>query len=46
MIFVFVFVINENENYEVLLECVVILNGKLICYNVVYLEVGYLNKVL
>lgn len=43
MILASVSVINEHENYEALLECAVILNGKLFCHNVVHLEVGPLN---
>lgn len=46
MILASVSVINENENYEALLECAVILNGKLTCYNAACLEVGHLNEAL
>lgn len=43
MILASVSVINERENYDALLECAVILNGKLVCHNVVRLEVGCLR---
>lgn len=46
MILASVSVINENENYEALLECAVILNGKLTCCDVAYLEMGCLNDTL
>lgn len=40
VILVSVSVINESENFEALLECAIILNGKLTLLEVAYLEVG------